>query len=120
MGDVRPFYRNNAHWRQGRHPPVIPTAIKLTAVVNIAVFAAFHTRMDGPMATRTEFKPVRADRQLDVSCYGWQKWQKWQDVARNGNGDCRFWVLDGKALARMRHGGDLIRASEVWQVTLWN
>jgi hypothetical protein len=78
-------------------------------MVNIAVFAAFHICTDAWMAARSEYKPVRGDRQLDVSCYGWQKRQ---DVARNGNVDCHVWVMDGKALARIRHGRDLMRAIE--------
>src|SRR5690242_4012830 len=60
----------------------------LTAVVNIAVFAAFSPRVEGVLRSNAAFKPVCGLRPLDVSRYGWQKRQETatnrQDVARSG------------------------------------
>jgi len=50
-------------------------AAMLTCDVNIAVFAAFHMWFDLRSVADAEFKPAWAHRQLDVSCYGWQRWQ---------------------------------------------
>ncbi|HST88743.1 MAG TPA: hypothetical protein VLJ14_10220 [Ktedonobacterales bacterium] len=48
----------------------------LTAAVNIAVFAAFWQCAGHAIASNPEFKGICRVRELDVSCYGWQKRQE--------------------------------------------
>src|SRR6185437_8666066 len=50
-------------------------AAMLTGMVNIAVFAAFRIRSGRRSIAITEFKPICAIWQLDISRYGWQKRQ---------------------------------------------
>src|SRR5579859_4275478 len=56
----------------------------LTGMVNIAVFAAFWPRVGGILRSTAAFKPVCRDRQLDVSCYGWQKRQETAMIWQRG------------------------------------
>jgi hypothetical protein len=80
----------------------------LTGMVNIAVFAAFHTCVGSPFVLIAEFKGVCGDQPLDVSRYGWQKRQ---ETATIWQGDIAVLQRDGRALAsdpshaRMRGGG---------------
>ena len=70
-------------------------AAMLTATVNIAVFAAFQSRVGHVLLSIPQFKPLCALRQLDVSCYGWQKRQdRGKKVATNG----KVGGKNGKAL----------------------
>ena len=59
----------------------------LTGMVNIAVFAAFHTCVGSPFVLIAEFKGVCGDQPLDVSRYGWQKRQ---ETATSGKGILPF------------------------------
>jgi len=74
-----------ADWREGR-------AAKLTGKVNIAVFAAFRCVIGATLRSHPEFKPRWANRQLDVSRYGWQKRQ---DGGKNGKVRGTVWTDSG-------------------------
>jgi len=73
---------------------------KLTAPVNIAVFAAFAFCIRGDLLSNAAFKPVCRLRERDIARYGWQKRQdlatKWQWMAR--------WMAKTATLGGIRQG----------------
>ena len=74
-------------------------AAMLTGMVNIAVFAAFHTVIGDVPRVNAEFKPCGVVWQLDIARYGWQKRQ---DVARRMARSGKAGGKSGTVLGRCR------------------
>jgi hypothetical protein len=85
----------------------------LTAMVNIAVFAAFSFRVGHVLLVDAAFKPVCAIRQRDSARSGWQTRQrsgkKRQEVARWVAKAARFgWIVAASRLSGVRLPADEI------------
>ena len=87
--------------------------VTTAALSGIAIIAAYHVVIASVIAPDADFKPIRADRQLDISRYGWQKRQRsgkkrQEDVATvAGSGNpARFHGREGEHKARWVADGD--------------